>query len=327
VIISERQGDENNPNFLLSEALQAAVFQVHPYHNSVIGWQCDLEAMTRDQLFSHYRTFYTPNNAIIAVAGDFESDAMLQRITDLFGSIPTGPALPPFVSKEPPQRGERRVTVEGPGTTSYLEIACRAARATDPDYYPLVVLDTILGGAKAMSMWGGGTANRSTRLYKALVETELASDVDCAVSSTVDPFMFSFEATVRQGRTLDEVEHALLAEIQRVMDEPVSEAELHKAIKQTRAQFAYSSESVTDQGYWLGFSEIVADVSWFDNYLERLAAVTVEDVQRVAQTYFKPSLRNVGWYVPVGDGDTEMGGHGDTVMESDDKESEHDEVE
>ena len=307
VVISERQGDENNPNFLLSEALQAAVFQVHPYHNSVIGWQCDLEAMTRDQLYGHYRTFYTPNNAIIAIAGDFEGDTTLRRIETLFGSIPAGPALPPFISKEPAQRGERRVTVEGPGTTAYLEIGYRAVRATDPDYYPMVVLDTILGGAKGMSMWGGGTANRSTRLYKALVETELASDVDCAVSSTVDPFMFSFEATVRQDRTLDEVENALLVEIQRVMDEPVSQAELLKAIKQTRAQFAYSSESVTDQGYWLGFSEIVADVSWFENYLDRLAAVTVEDVQRVAQTYFKPSLRNVGRYVPVGDGGAEAG--------------------
>ena len=125
------------------------------------------------------------------------------------------------------------MTVEGPGTTAYIELGFHAVRTTDPDYYPMVVLDTILGGAKGMSMWGGGTANRSSRLYKALVETELAADVDCAVSSTVDPFMFSFEATVRDGHTLDEVEHALLAEIQRVIDEPVSQAELHKAIKQT----------------------------------------------------------------------------------------------
>jgi zinc protease len=251
---------------------------------------------------------------------------MLARIEELFGHIPPGPALPPFTTKEPPQRGERRVTVEGPGTTAYLEIGYRAPRATDPDYYPLVVVDSILGGAKAMSMWGGGTANRSSRLYKALVETELAADADCAVSSTVDPFMFSFEATVRAGRSLADVEVAMLAEIQRVMDEPVSQMELAKAIKQTRAQFAYSSESVTDQGYWLGFSEVVADVSWFQGYLDKLAAVTVEDVQRVAQAYFKPSLRNVGWYVPVSDADTETRGHGDsetrgngdTEMEDDD---------
>jgi hypothetical protein len=95
---------------------------------------------------------------------------------------------------------------------------------------------------------------------------------------------------------------ALLAEIERVMDEPVSEQELAKAIKQTRAQFAYSSESVTDQGYWLGASEIVADVNWFESFMDRLAQVTVADVQRVAQERFKPSLRNVGWYLPTGNG-------------------------
>ncbi len=113
--------------------------------------------------------------------------------------------------------------------------------------------------------------------------------------------MFNFAATVRQGRTLAEVEAALVAEIQRTLDEPVSEAELARAIKQTRAQLAFSSESVTDQGYWLGFSETVADVSWFQTFMARLEAVTVEDIQRVARTYLRPSLRNVGWYVPTGE--------------------------
>jgi zinc protease len=300
VIMSERQGNENSPSFLLGEALQAAAFQVHSYHHSVIGWQCDLESMTRDQLYEHYRTYYAPNNAILAVAGDFDPEAMLARIRELFGSIPAGPAVPAFTAVEPPQRGERRVIVEGPGKTQYLEIGCRAPDATHPDYHALVILDTILGGAKGMSLWGGGTSNRSCRLYKALVETELASDADCAISSTVNPYLFSFSATVRQERTLPEVEAAMLAEIQKVMDEPVSEAELRKAIKQTKAQFAYSSESVTDQGYWLGFSELVADVGWFENFLDRIDAVTVEDIQRVARTYFKASQRNVGWYVPTG---------------------------
>lgn len=301
VIISERQGNENNPGFLLSEAVQAAAFQAHTYHHAVIGWQCDLETMTREQLYRHYRTFYAPNNAIIALAGDFDSAALLARIEALFGGIPAGPALPPFTTKEPAQRGERRVTVEGPGSTAYIEIGYRAPQATHPDYHPLVVLETILSGAKGMSLWGGGTANRSSRLYKALVETELASDADCAISSTIDPYLFSFEATVRGGRTLQEVEAALLAEVQRVVEEPVSEGELAKAIKQTRAQFAYSSESVTDQGYWLGFSEVIADVDWFTGFMDHLAAVTVADVQRVARTYFKPSQRTVGWYVPTGE--------------------------
>lgn len=301
VIISERQGKENAPEFLLGEAVQAAAFQAHSYHHSVIGWQSDLETMTRDQLYQHYRAYYAPGNAIIAAAGDFEAGAMLARIDELFGPIAPGPALPPFAPKEPVQRGERRVTVEGPGATAYVEIGYRAPSATHPDHHAMVILDTILGGAKGMSLWGGGTSNRSSRLYKALVETELASDADCAVSSTIDPFLFSLSATVRDGRSPQEVEAAFLAELQRLAEEPVSEAELHKAVKQTRAQFAYSSESVTDQGYWLGFSQVVADVPWFQQYLDHLAAVTVADVRRVAQAYLKPALRTVGWYVPTGE--------------------------
>lgn len=318
VIISERQGSENSPGFLLSEALTAAAFQAHPYRNSVIGWQADLERMTRDQLYEHYRTWYAPNNAIVAVAGDFESEAMLARIDELFGAIPPGPELPHFTTAEPPQRGERRVVVEGPGATPYLELGYRAPNATHEDYYPMVVLDAILGGAKGMSLWGGGGGNRSSRLYKALVETELASDVGCSVVSTVDPFLISFSATPREDRTLAEVEAALFDEIQRVVDEPVSEAELLKTIKQTRAQFAYSSESVTDQAHWLGFSEVVADIGWFETYLERLSAVTAEDVQHVAAHYLKASQRNVGWYVPTGN---DMAWQEEMAAEEDDEEA------
>jgi zinc protease len=301
VVISERQGSENNPEFLLSEAVLAAAFQAHPYHHSVIGWQADLETMTREQLYDHYRMHYAPNNAIVAVAGDVEAGAMVAEIDRLFGSFPRGPQRANAATAEPPQRGERRVSVEGPGSTSYIEISFRAPRAVDDDFYPMVVLDTILGGAKGMSVWGGGTTNRSSRLYRALVETGLASSVDCGMSSTVDPYLFTFSATVREGRSLPEVEAALSAQIERVLAQPVEQAELDKAIKQSRAQFAFSSESVTDQAHWLGFSEVIADTDWFEGFLGRLAAVTAEDVQRAAQAYLRPSLRNVGWYLPQGD--------------------------
>ena len=257
VIISERQGNENNPGFLLGEALQAAAFQASSYHHSVIGWQHDLETMTRDQLFGHYKTYYVPNNAVISVAGDFQADEMLARIQELFGSIPRGRDVPAPAGKEPAQRGERRVVVEGPGTTSYVELCFHAPAATHPDYFPLVVLDSVLGGAKGMSLFSGGAPNRSSRLYKALVDTGLAADADCSISSTIDPFLFSFSSTVREGHTAQEVEDAYQREIDRVIEEPVTADELAKAIKQTRAQFAYSSESVTDQGYWLGFQRIV----------------------------------------------------------------------
>ncbi len=298
VIISERQGNENSPTFLLAEEVQAAAFRVHGYHHEVIGDLCDLQTMTRDQLFQHYKTYYAPNNAVAVAVGDFKADDMLKKIQAAFGKSKPGPPPTMIRREEPPQKGERRVIVEGPETTAYLEVAYRAPNAVHPDFPALVVLDAILTGASSLALFGGGTTNASSRLYKALVNTELAADVSGGLGTTVDPFLYSISATVRTGHTPAEVEAALDAELARAVSELVTEGEVAKAIKQAKAQFAYGSESVTNQGFWYGFSEVFADYTWFESYLDRLAAVTVDDVQRVAKTYLTRSNRTVGWYVP-----------------------------
>ncbi len=298
VIISERQGHENDPTFLLSEQLQAAAFTVHGYHHETLGDLADLQRMTRDDLHTHYRTYYAPNNAIAVAVGDFDSKHMLKRIKELYGGIPRGLPITPFARPEPPQKGERRVTVEGDEDTAYLEVGYHAPAATDPDFYPMVVLDSILAGASSFNLFGGGTSNKSSRLYKALVETELAVGVGGGLSATVDPYLYSIVATVRQGRTLAEVERALDAELDRAASEPVSEAELSKAIKQAKAMFAFSAESVSNLGFWYGFAEILDTYEWFENYIDRLSAVTVADVQRVAQKALAHSNRTAGWYQP-----------------------------
>ncbi|MDY6875725.1 MAG: pitrilysin family protein [Chloroflexota bacterium] len=298
VIISERQGAENDPEFLLNEELMASAFHVHPYGIDSIGHMCDLETMTRDQLYTHYRTYYTPNNAVAVAVGDFDSGAMLQLIEQHFGAIPNGPAVPPVTAVEPAQRGERRVTVEGESNVAYLQMAFRAPTIQEPDFFALTVLDTALTGASGMTFLGGGLTNKSSRLYKALVATELATGISGSLTPTVAPFVYGLSAVVRAGHTPAEVEDALNAELARVAAEPVTPEELTKAIKQTKAQFAYSSESVTSQALWMGFSEIFADYTWFENYIASLSAVTVEDVQHVAQKYLKRSNSTVGWYVP-----------------------------
>ena len=103
---------------------------------------------------------------------------------------------------------------------------------------------------------------------------------------------------MRQGQTPQEVEAAFDQEIDKMVNEPVQAAELAKALKQARASFAYGSESVTNQGFWYGWSEVFADYRWFETYLDRLAAVSVEDVQRVAQKYLRRGNRVVGHYQP-----------------------------
>ncbi len=297
VIISERQGAENDPEFLLNEELMAAAFRVHPYGATVIGHMCDLETMTREQLVAHYRTYYAPQNALAVAVGDFDTGDMLRLIERHFGPIPSGPDIPPMNGVEPPQRGERRVTLEREGNVAYLQMVFRAPAVHEPDFFALTVLDAILTGVGGTFM-GGGLTNKSSRLYKSLVTTELATAVSGSLLPAVDPYVYNFSVVVRAGHTPAEVEGALDAELARVIAEPVAPEELSKAIKQAKAQFAYSSESVTGQAQWIGFSEIFADYTWFENYIANISRVTVEDVQQAARKYLRRSNRTVGWYMP-----------------------------
>ena len=300
VIISERQGAENRPTFLLREEVTGAAFRIHPYHHDTIGDMCDLETISREELWHHYQTYYGPGNAIAVAAGDFDTQQMLGRIEELFGGIPARSAPPPVNRTEPPQRGERRVDLEGRDSTAHLQVAYHGPASQDPDFFPMVILSSILTGATGMSLLTAGPPNRTSRLYKALVEEGLAAGVSGSLSPMIDPYLYDISATVRAGRTLDQVEEALNAEMERILAEPISEGELQTAIKQSKAQFAYSSESVTSQGFWLGYASIVADVAWYEGFLDSLAAVTVEDVTRVANTYLRKQNRTVGRYIPQG---------------------------
>ena len=302
VIISERQGLENSPMFLLSEKVYAAAFRVHPYHHKVIGDMVDLETISRDDLYAHYRQFYNPSNAIGVAVGDFVQDTMLARISELFGPLPPGQVPSPLHRIEPEQRGERRLTIEGEGETAYLMLAYRAPRATDPDFFPLAVLATALLGGGAGPLGNSGS-NKSSRLYKALVDTELAAAVNGGLTPSLDPTLLTISVTVRAGGTPDQVEAALDAELgQLLADRPVSEAELAKAIKRAKAAFAYSSESVTNQGFWLGFSELTAGSHTFlDDYLDKIQRVILDDLSRVAANCFDRRRRTVGWYIPGND--------------------------
>lgn len=296
VIISERQGNENSPHFLLGEEVSAAAYRVHPYGHETLGHLCDLQTMTCDMLRDYYRTYYAPNNAILAIAGDFNAGE-IERITErYFGGIEAGPEIPPVTAVEPPQRGERRVVVEGAGQTDYLNVAFHVPAARHGDFFALTVLNAVLAGASGFLV-GGGVTNHTSRLYQALVEKEFAIDVNGGLMTTVDPGLYQLAATAWPGRPLIDVETALSVEIERLQDAPVTQAELEKAQRQARALFAYASESTTHQAFWLGYSEIFADYEWFTRYLDNIDAVTTEDVQRVAQTYLRAQNRTTGWYL------------------------------
>jgi len=312
VILQERAMYANEPNFLLDEELTAAAFRVHPYHHEVIGDAADLTAMTRDDLYTHYRRHYVPNNAIAVVVGDFATTEMLARLTDLYGPLAPGEAAAPIHRAEPPQLGERRVTVNGPGDTAYLTFAYRVPGASHPDYPALSLLNAAFAGGSSLGMFGGGGGNRSSRLYKALVATELAAGAHGGLAPTIDPFLYSISAVVRAGRTLAEVEAALEAELARLAQEPITQAELDKALKRARAQFIMAGESISGQAQLLGMAEATTgDYHWYETVLERLGQVTLDDIERVRATYLRRRNRTVGWYEPDGSPEPDGGAEPD----------------
>jgi zinc protease len=301
VVISEREGSENEPMFLLGEAVQNAAFRTHPYHHEIIGDLPDLKSMSRADLYSHYRTFYTPNNAILSVAGDFKTSEMLANIKEIYGSIPTGATPPRIARPEPAAVGEHQLTVEGPGETTYLDISYHAPAANDPDFFPVTVLDSLLAGPSSLNMFGGGgTSNKTSRLYRALVEKELAVSVSGGLAATADPFLYSVVITVHPNRKPEEALAAFDNEINHLQDELIQLTEIARAIKQARALFAYGSENITNQAFWLGHAEMFAGYNWFLTYLEKLAKVTPEELQKATRKYFRTQNRIVGTYIPSG---------------------------
>jgi len=301
VIISERHMYENHPSFLLREELLAAAFRVHPYHHEVIGDEIDLKTMKRDDLYEYYQRYYTPGNAILTVAGDFEAKEMLASIEGAFGDIPARDLPEPFIRTEPSRRGEKRVTVRGPGDTAYLVIAYGAPPTTDPDFYPLVLLNAAFAGGGSLGFFGSGTTNKSSRLYKALVSTGLAAAVSGGVGPTIDPHLYSVNAVARPGSSLINIEKALDAEIDRLAEEPVTQNELDKALKRAKAQFVMAGESVTGQSQMLGLAEVIAgDYRWYENTLETLSKVTLTDIERVSQKILQKENRIIALYEPAG---------------------------
>jgi len=300
VIISERQGAENEPLFLLAEAVQQAAFQYHPYRQDVIGYLEDLSRIQREDLYRHYRSYYQVNNAVLSLAGDFNTDAMLTRLEEYYAPIPAGVQPPRQFVEEPPQTSEQRVTVDGPGETTYVQSCWHVPASTDPDLWPLTVLDSLLTGPSSPTFIGGGISNKTSRLYQALVDRELAVSVSGGISITIDPFLYVITTIVRPDREVSDVLGAIDEEIKLLQDSPPSEIAVARAVKQARALFAFGSESITNQAAWLGFAEMFATYDWFTEYLDKLEAVTPQDVQRVAQKYFQSGNRILGIYRPTG---------------------------
>ena len=300
VVISELEGNQNEPLFHLNSAVQSKAFTKHPYHYDVIGTLEDLQNMTRDQLFTYYQSHYAPNNAILSIAGDFNTKELINKIERSFSAIPSQNQINKNIPEEPAQEEEKYVEIKGPGDALYIQIAYRAPKADNRQFFILSVLDSLLAGPSPLVMFGGGSiSNRTSRLYQALVEKDIVVSVNGDIQATIDPFLHTFILTLSPDADPQKALHVFDEEIERIQQEDISVQEVERAIQQAEAMFAYGSENITNQAFWMGYSSIFANYGWYEEYLQRLRAISAADVQAYAREHFNPKNRTVGIYFPT----------------------------
>ncbi|MDD5557484.1 MAG: pitrilysin family protein [bacterium] len=314
VILSELRMGENDPENLLDIETTAAAFKAHPYRRPVIGWQSDVEAMGRDDLYRFYRRFYVPNNATLVVVGDIEEEAALRLINREFGPIPRGADVGRIRTVEPPQDGERRVTVERPGGAAYLQVLYRAPAADSDDFIPLLAVNTLLGGPESMNLseveWRG-QGGRSSRLHRGLVDGGLAAKAGSLLLPTKYPAVFCVYATAAPGVSLDDLERETLRIVEGVGEGGVPADEFAKITHQMRARLVYDRESVTGSAQAFGFFDTVGARGLPDEIPPRLARLTPAEVAAAARRYLTPSGRTVGRFVPLEPAAGEVGTAGE----------------
>jgi len=290
VVMEERRlRYEDDPQSSLFEEVVAAAFKVQPYQRPVIGWMSDIKTIERDDLYSYYKTYYSPDDAVIAIVGDVNADEIIEKVCHSFGDIPPESSRKKFSSTEPEQRGEKRVLLKKEAELPYILIAYHTPSFPNEDSYALDVLSLILSGGK------------SSRLYQSLVYEKKISISAAADYSGFnnDPYLFFFSATASPGRSIKDVEESLYAEIEKIKTEPPSEREIQKAKNQIESSFIMEQDSIYMQAMKYGMFEMLGGWRLIDRYLEGIRKVTPEDVVMVAKKYLKEDNRTVGILIPT----------------------------
>jgi len=287
VVLSEMQGDENNPDWLLWKAVGSTAFEVHPYRWPVIGWQSDVENIDRSQLAGYYHSYYHPNNATLVLVGDFDSKKALGLVKKYFSTRPASKLPRPVYTKEPAQHGRKDIIVRREGNAERVMLAYHIPAISDPDTYPLMVLDQILSGG------------RSSRLYQTLVEKQLATGAWSSSGSRRDPSLFILGATARQGVNADALEKALLEQVEVAKSTAPTAEEMLSAKNQLEAYTIFQNDSVSDQGEQLGYYATITSWRFLETLIPRIKAVTPEQVKAVAGKYFTTDNLTVGKFIPT----------------------------
>jgi predicted Zn-dependent peptidase len=299
VIMEERRLGENDPDEQLGESFYAVAFMASPYKWPVVGWMSDLQSIDRRAIEDYHRLHYAPNNAVAIVVGDVTLDSVRKLAERYFGPIPAQPKPPSVLTREPEQKGERRVVVEHTANPE-LMIGFHKPVYPDPDDAAISVLESILG------------EGRTSRLYKSVFEAqELTAEAPRVYDGPGDRYdnLVVIEAAPRNPRTPAEVEKAILDEVERLKTEPVTERELQRVKNQMDASNIRQLGSNIGIAFQVGFGQIFyGDYHAMFRRIDRIKKVSAEDVRRVANKYLTTRNRTVAYRVQVGEKAKEAGG-------------------
>jgi zinc protease len=289
VVASERRSSVDNDNGgLLDEQLWATAFIAHPYQWPVVGWMSDIEHWTIDDLKRHFAMGYSPSNATMVVVGDVTPEEIFQICEKTIEPIPSHAPPPPVTTVEPPQLGERRLVVHKPAELPLLMIAYHVPPTNHPDFYAINILRTIL------------FQGESSRMYQRLVDKDqIALDVSSSVEPAFDPTIAIIIAQPKQGIDPLKCETAIYEELERVKLSTITDQELEKAKNIRLMEFYHQVRTINGRANTIGTYEVFdGDYKKLFDAAKNYAAVTKEDVQRVAKTYFGANNRTVASLLP-----------------------------
>lgn len=285
VVRNEYERGENSPLEALDKAIWATAFMAHPYHHPTIGWKSDIEGVSIERLRAFYDEFYWPNNATVSLVGGFSESEALKLVIEQFSRIPRSPhEIKPVYTQEPAQEGPRRVVVARSGL-NMVGVAHKTPEALHKDTPALILLATILGDSK------------TSRLYRALVDTALTTNVMVMPGQFVDPSLFQTYASLAPGVSHEKVEKLILAEYARIAEKGVTAAELAEAKRSVRSQMAQKRDGA--YAFLSSLNEDIAAGDWtrFVTLPETLQKVSAKDIQQVVRTYFTPNQSTNGYFI------------------------------
>ncbi len=308
VVISELQGYENSPDYRLGREVMRAALPNSPYGLTIGGSKADVAKFTVEQVKSYYRNYYSPKNATLIIVGDFEPDATLTKVKEIFGKVPNAQekVVKPQTTATKPERTKQPIVLKEPGAASLLQTVYPLVDINNPDAPVLDVLNSIL------------TEGRNSRLYQALIESGLASNMNGYAATLAGGGWYNLEITAAPRQELAKIDRVLLGAIALLSEKGVTDDELNRAKTQLKASVLLNNRDIASQAMQIGYDQTTAgDYRFTDRYLAAIDKVSLKDVQRVAANYLAPDKRTVGLFEPTKqNGEASTGGNPTQMTEN-----------